>query len=333
MNSPITGKEMTLIKENREVEFRKEKFNVVFHVYRCNDSGEQFTDTALDELNMRQVYNQYRVSYNIPFPEEIIGIRHKYGISAAKMSEILSFGINGYRNYEAGDMPSVSNAKLIRMIDNPGNFREMVKLSEGLDESTKTKLIKKAEELIEEKKHLFPVAHLKDYLLGNHMADVYSGYRKPNLARFTEMTVFFAQYVKPYKTKLNKLLFYSDFLNYKLTCYSISGVRYKAIQMGPVPSNFNSVFEFLANKGEIDINYKEFQEGYGEQFVAKKGRPFNRDVFSSTELAVLQTVAKKFKNGTTNKIIDISHSEVGWQKNQKQKGNISYDYAFELKGI
>lgn len=59
VKSPVTGKEMKLIKESRTIEFRKEKFNIVFHCYKCDDSGELFTTTELDELNITQVYDQY----------------------------------------------------------------------------------------------------------------------------------------------------------------------------------------------------------------------------------------------------------------------------------
>lgn len=119
MKSPITDKEMKLTKERRSMDFRKETFEIVFHFYRCEDSGEQFTSTSLDEVNMNQVYNQYRDKFNIPFPDEIIRIREKYGLSAVKMSEILGFGVNSYRQYEAGEMPSIANAKMIQMVDDP----------------------------------------------------------------------------------------------------------------------------------------------------------------------------------------------------------------------
>lgn len=59
MKSPITGKEMTLVKEPRSMDFRKETFEVVFHYYKCEDSEEQFATTSLDEVNMNQLYNQY----------------------------------------------------------------------------------------------------------------------------------------------------------------------------------------------------------------------------------------------------------------------------------
>ena len=334
MKSPITGKEMVLTKERRSIDFRKESFEIVFHFYKCEDSGEQFTTTALDEVNMNQVYNQYRDKFNIPFPDEISRIREKYDLPASKMSAILGFGVNSYRQYEAGEMPSISNARLIQMIDDPRKFIDMVELCDSLDQKIATKYILKAQELMEEKKLTISNFNLKDYLLGDHLADIYSGYRNPNLEKLTEMVVFFSEKVEPYKTKMNKLLFYADFLMFKESCFSISGVRYKAIDMGPVPHNFQSIFEFIANNEEIDIIYTQFSLGYkGEQFKARKNRPFNPTLFSEKELEVLKKVSKVFRQTSTNEIIALSHLEEAWKRNEKDKAVISYEYAFDLNQI
>jgi putative zinc finger/helix-turn-helix YgiT family protein len=334
MKSPITGKEMTLTKERRSMDFRKETFEIVFHYYKCEDSGEQFTTTALDEVNMNQVYNQYRDRFNILFPDEIMSIREKYGLSAAKMSEILGFGINTYRQYEAGEMPSVANAKLIQMVDEPKIFIGMVELCATLDDKAKNKYIQKAQLLAEETKRNIFDLNFKEYLLGNHLADIYSGYRNPNFEKFTEMVVYFSGKLSPFKTKMNKLLFYADFLMFKQSCFSISGVRYKAIDMGPVPNNFQSIFEYLANKNEIDIYTTEFPQGYsGEQFKARIDRPFKADLFSEKELEVLEKIATVFKPTSTNDIIELSHLEEAWKKNEKDKSVISYAYAFDLNQI
>lgn len=331
MKSPITGLEMKLTKEQRSMIFRKETFDIVFHYYQCEDSGEQFTSAALDELNMNQVYNQYRDKFNIPFPDEINNIRSKYGLSASKMSEILGFGVNSYRQYEAGEIPSVANAKLIQMVDDPQNFMEMTALCGTLDEKARVKYIQKAIFLAEEKKRNIFNINFKEYLLGNHLADIYSGYRNPNFEKITEMVVYFSDKLSPFKTKMNKLLFYADFLMFKQSCFSISGMRYKAIEMGPVPINFQSIFEYLANKNEIDIFTTEFPQGYiGEQFKAKNGRPFRVELFSENELNVLEKVANVFKPTSTNQIIEISHLEEAWKKNEKNKSVISYEYAFDL---
>ena len=122
MKSPVTGKEMRLMKESRTLDFRREAFPVIYHYYLCQDSKEQFTDDELDNLNLNQVYNQYRARYGIPFIEEIRKIRDKYGLSAAKMSEVLGLGANVYRQYEAGEMPSVSTGRMIRMAEDPKEF-------------------------------------------------------------------------------------------------------------------------------------------------------------------------------------------------------------------
>lgn len=334
MKSPITGKELKLTKERRSMDFRKETFEIVFHYYKCEDSGEQFTTTSLDEVNMNQLYNQYRDKFNIPFPDEIWRIREKYGLSAARMSEVLGFGINSYRQYEAGEMPSVANAKLIRMIDEPRVFIEMVELCTTLEDRIKIKYLQRAYVLAEEKKRNMFDLNFKAYLLGNHLADIYSGYRNPNFEKFTEMVVYFADKLSPFKTKMNKLLFYADFFMFKQSCFSISGVRYKAIDMGPVPNNFQSIFEYLANNGHVEIHTTEFPNGHtGEQFKVKRGRKFKAELFSELELETLKRVATVFKGTSTNAIIELSHLEEAWKKNSKHKNVISYEYAFELNHI
>ena len=94
MKSPFTGGEVRLMQESRELIFRKEKFTYVAHYYVCVDTEEQFTTTELDALNINQVYNQYRVKYGIPFPDEIAEIRAFYVI-----------GIQNVRDIGAGDKP------------------------------------------------------------------------------------------------------------------------------------------------------------------------------------------------------------------------------------
>jgi putative zinc finger/helix-turn-helix YgiT family protein len=323
-----------LTKERRSMEFRKESLEIVFHYFKCEDSGEQFTTTDFDEINTHQVYNQYRDKFNIPFPDEITRIREKYGLSATRMSEILGFGINSYRQYEAGEMPSVANAKLIQMAADPKKFIDMVEICGTLDEKTKAKHIQKANQLVEEKQRNLFKSSFQDYLFGSHLADIYSGYRNPDLDKLTEMVVFFAERLSPYKTKMNKLLFYADFLMFRQSCFSISGVRYRAIDMGPAPNNHQSIFEYMDNNQEIDIHTTEFPDGNtGEQFKAREDRRFNPTVFSASELSTLHKVAEAFKDTRTRKIIDLSHQESAWKQNEAGKNVISYLHAFEMEQI
>lgn len=322
---------MTLRYETRALNFRKESFPVVYHYYLCEDSGEQFTTTELDERNMTQLYNQYREKHNLPFPDEVKAIREKYGLAATRMSEILGFGINSYRNYENGEVPSQANGRLIQLANDPEKFKDLVELSDTLEGNQKQKLLQRLVTLIKEQEKNFFFAGFQDYLLGEPVSNEYSGYRKPNLEKLTEMVVYFSELLQPWKTGLNKLLFYADFLHFKRMGFSISGVRYRAINMGPVPNNYNSIFEYMANKGEVDIWQTEFENGgIGEQFKPHARRRFNPELFTDDELAILPEIAERFKGMSTSDLITVSHQEKAWQENEKERRLISYKYGFEL---
>ncbi len=333
MKSPITGKEMKLIHEERQMTFRKEEFTYIHHAFHDEDIDELFTTTQLDEINMLQVYNQYRERFNIPFPEQIKKVREKYEVSAKKMSEILGFGVNGYRNYENGEMPSVSNARLIHNAKNPKVFLDSVKSCNSLSENDENKIIKKIEKLIEEERKYRTENRIVDYLLGEELANKFTGYRQPNLERFIEMIVFFAERLQPYKTKMNKLLFYADFLNYKRSCFSISGIQYRAIQMGPVPYKYESIYEYVVEKAFVDADYREYKNVVGTKFISAKEHQFNKELFSENELNVLEEVVKTFSDKNSNEISEISHNELAWMDNMEKKEIIDYNVAFQLTQI
>ena len=59
MKSPITGKEMPLLREIRTVKFRNTLVKALFSFYKCEDSGEQYTTTKLDEQNIKNIESQY----------------------------------------------------------------------------------------------------------------------------------------------------------------------------------------------------------------------------------------------------------------------------------
>lgn len=328
MKSPFTGKEMKLVKEERLMEFRKEEFKIVFHYYLCEDTNEQFTDIHLDELNINQLYNQYRDLNNIPFQDEIIAIRKKYNLSLSKMSQILGFGSNVYRLYEAGEMPSLSNAKLIQMASDPNDFIKLVNMCDRIEQEEKAEIIEDVKYLInKEESNSFEKEYV-NYLLGDNFPNIITGYRKPNFDKISNMITFFGEKLSPFKTKMNKLLFYSDFLMYRDTCYSISGLRYQALQRGPVPLNFQSLYDFLCNKNIISIKTVDFGEYYGEQIINNKD--FDDDLFSEKEIEILKFVVEKFEDINSTKISDLSHLEKAWIENVDSKSMINYNYSFEL---
>ena len=142
--SPLTGGRVILHKEPDKLMFRNEEFEYTSYEYECADTGQRFTDLELDEKNMKQIYDQYRERHDIPTPAELTAIREEYGLSAAKMSEILGLGTNQYRLYEEGQMPSETIGKMLRSIQTPSVFLSYVEgCRHQMSEEEYTKLCKK----------------------------------------------------------------------------------------------------------------------------------------------------------------------------------------------
>ena len=314
MKSPITDKEMILQKEKHVLSFRKEKFEVVYHYYLCKDTGEQFEDDQLSELNITQVHNQYRERLKLPFPDEITAIREKYGLSARKISDILGFGPNTFGNYEKGEIPGKANARLIQLANDPEEFRKLAKLSDNLTAA----LEKKISDLLN-LKEIFNFWNLSS-LFKNETQSRLNGYRMFKQERVNQMILFFAEKMHPWKTKLNKLLFYSDFLHFKKYGYSISGLKYVAIDYGPVPNEY----EILFTIGRINNIFKKvYQEinndATGEKVLPMTNAKFNSRLFKDHELEILYTVFDKFKDVTSSEIVKMSHDEIAWKENYRSE--------------
>lgn len=122
MKSMLTGGEASLIREKDSLEYRGETFEYIHESILDHETQIRYTTTELDGENMERIYVQYRAKHNIPSPKELTEIREMYGLSAAKMSEILGIGTNQYRLYEDGVMPSEAIGKMLRSIQTPAVF-------------------------------------------------------------------------------------------------------------------------------------------------------------------------------------------------------------------
>ncbi len=332
MISPFTGGEAILKKEPREVDFRGSKFHIVHHHYQCVDTGETFTDTDLDELNLNQVYNKYREKEGIPFPDEIVANRKQYDLPATKMSQLLGFGVNMYGKYEAGEIPNSSNGRLITICKDPEIFRNYFNLNKShqFTEKERETILKKIERAIEYKQQNYGFELDKYAALGNTDRGIFTGYKEPSLRKVREVVVYFAKLCSPFVTKMNKLLFYADFLHYKRTGFSITGVTYLAIPKGPVPQRYDGLY---CNVSDMVERKEEFfsDEIVGDRLISLK--EFDRTLFNPEELKTLEIVANRFKKTSTKDIVNISHTEPAWLENEKDRNCISYQFAFELQAL
>lgn len=166
IESPLTGGKAVYQKEMRETEFRGEKFVYEHHNIRDLETDIEFTNTEIDEGNVQRVYDQYRAAHDIPSPAELKAMREVYGLSAAKMSEILGLGTNQYRLYEEGQMPSETIGKMLRSIQTPAVFLSYVEgCKKQMPEKEYTKLCKKIQKtFIQEIKRRPDLSWFREFL-------------------------------------------------------------------------------------------------------------------------------------------------------------------------
>lgn len=327
MKSPFTGGNVTLQQENGELMFRKERFQYVYLYYLCEDTKERFTTSEIDEINISQVYNQYRIKYGIPFVDEIKRIRKMYGLSASKMSEILGFGNNQYRLYENGDMPSEANGKLISSIKEPSIFKVFVENAKHqFDSKDFDKIISKLTVAMEHKKDNIN----EELIFCSYTRSSFNGYAAQSCSKLKNIMLHFIdKYNGVFNTKMNKLLFYTDFLSYKTSGIGISGLAYKAIQFGPVPVKWDRVYSMI---DDIYPEIVEFSSGNCGTKLCSEISP-DYSAFSQAEIDVLNIVADKFKDTSASDISELSHQEDAWKKYYTTNQMIDYKEAFTLQAL
>lgn len=299
--------------EVRTITFRKEEFSYI-HTGIIDEDGEMWTTTEMDEANIFQVYNQYRIKHGIPFPDEISGIREHYGLSAAKMAQILGFGINQYRMYEDGEVPSVSNARTIIAAREKGIFMSFIEASKSEMNEQEYLRIKKKVEVVK-----------GDYKSNGEPSE-FTGFRSMSLDKITNIVqLIIANIGSTFVTKMNKLLFYADFIHYKKHGYGITGLTYKALPFGPVPEYWGTLYSSLPG-----INMEEFVYPSGQSGIRLESVENNGNVLSESELTTIKKVCQYFSEMNAGEISQISHHEKGWIENMDNRSAISYQNAFAL---
>ncbi len=328
MKSPFTGGEVVLRTEKKRHTFRGREYECNYAYYVCVDTEERFTTEEIDTANVMQVYNQYRIDMGIPFPDEIRCIREQLGVSAAMMSNILGFGDNQYRLYENGDMPSVSNGRtlssIIRYPKTIKSFIEGAKLD--LSEKNYNALLAKIDNCTESTEK----SEFVRWIFSNNTRNEYNGYANQSLSVLKNVILYFIERGNGvYKTMMNKLLFYSDFLAYKKYGMGITGLSYQALQFGPVPVKWDRVYSAF---DEINAECVLFDNGNaGEKLVSDM--PYDKTVLTDDQVAILEQVYMTFRNDTSRSVSEKSHEEIAWLENHYNQALIDYTYAFTLKHI
>ncbi len=327
IRSPFTGGRVKEVFDVEEREFRKEKYLVHVRYYLCEGTGEQFTTTEQDALFCDDLYSQYRNAHNIPFPDEIRAIREHYGLNYAQMSRIMGFGINQWKQYEDGTVPSESNARLILAVrEKEGMLRVLESCRSSFEEKEYLKIVSRIEASAEGcendgERRLF---------YGKTVRGIMNGFSSPDVRKLETMIKFIISKEKfsVCPTKLNKEMFYADFRHFLKTGHSISGLNYRAIQFGPVPEHYDTIYDNIEGIRKVSaVSY----DRESVRLELSKETDIDNGVLDVDELATLEDVTSELCPLKTADVVARSHEELAWADNEKGHGLIAYSYAYFLK--
>lgn len=151
---------------------------------------------------------------------------------------------------------------------------------------------------------------------------------KKNLLELSKMIVFFTNDSKQriYKTKLNKLLFYTQFLCYKTYGLRLLDFEFIKEDHGPVLECLDSYLDIL-NKAKI---IQLIETDYG--LTIETSIDISKNEYSNEEYDILDKVNKKFRTYTAVDISNYSHKEFLWL-NTDFKETIELNRANELNEL
>ena len=322
----------------REVETkiitRKEIFNVCgedievdAQVMVCAECGEELFNEELDSATLINAYNEYRRRHKLLLPEEIRKIREQYGLSQRSFAKLLNWGDKTIRRYENGAVQDRAHNSLLLFLREPENMRTYLTENEvALDEKQVVKLLDTVDKLEQD----------IDFRVGRRYFDLFfsripceeNGFKGFDYEKLCAMVLFFAhKSAGLLKTKLMKLLNYSDMIFYKENGLSISGLKYAHLPYGPVPDNFDMILGKMA--ADHIAHIEVFYDGSYENHQVVPERDVPEGVLSDEEIEVLTRIYEKFKNFGSAEISNYSHRETGY--NATKTGQIiSYAYAMDI---
>lgn len=290
----------------------------------CKKCNKLVYDLELDEETICKAYKLYNEQYGIPC-DKIIELRKNLNLSQELFAKIIGCAKKTLISYEKGTAIPNENYIIIfnSLLDNPS-------IIDALIESNKYNFTEKEYNKIKSKIFNFISSNSFSFFDENDKGlNEYNGYTKFNLNKVINMILYFAK-KGVLKTKLMKEMFYADFINYRETGASITGLKYAKLPFGPVPDDKDMILAQCA----ID-NYIEITEEYNNEYVKyniKTIEEFNQNIFDDYELKTLEKVEKYFSKFKSKQIADFSHVEKGYVETDYSK-NISYKYAFDIERL
>lgn len=111
-------------------------------------------------------------------------------------------------------------------------------------------------------------------------------------------------------TKLNKILFYCDFLAFAKYGKSITGISYNKLSFGPVPTGAENMRRRMVQDEDIVVTSRGYSPFQAQRVVPR--REANLDFFSGHEIALVDGIIGVLAPASAKQVSELSHGKA-WE--------------------
>ena len=321
-----------MVERQETYKVREREITVSVKIGVCAACGENLGSDEVDQGILDTVHAEYRRQHDLLTPERIKSIRERYRLSQKSFAALLGMSEATINRYEQGGLQDPSHDTAMRASENPQVIQDLLRLRGRLLSEWQRKRVEgalAAPNTSEE--DVFSRLGEIDWICMPREITDKTGFRSFEYKRFAGVVLWFCEKLgEASRTTINKLLFYADFLNFKVATVSLTGTAYRRVKFGPVPADYDGLLSRMESEGLLIREEREFPDGY-IGFYYKLGP--NADsvsvAFTSCERKVLERVMEVLGKLTAKVISKKSHQESAWRDTQDGQ-LISYQLAQQL---
>lgn len=326
--SCMKDREMRIESRRECLSVRGSDVEVDSRVAVCLTCGEDVWDDQLADETLSLAFDGYRRTHHLLSPSDMVRIRNQWGLGQRAFSLLLGWGEITLHRYESGSLQDAAHDAQMRMAENPDNIRILLEANgDRLTPKQLATLNHRLDEALVQEASMECGDQALEHLLAREAVGPYGGDTALSLAKVREAVIYFCQVPDMWVTKLAKLMFYSDFLHYKLHTTSITGLAYAHLPRGPVPEHYERIRADLLDNEAVVIEERCGTDWSGEVLVAQREPKLS--FFTKDEIRVMESVRAQLASLTSVAVSEMSHREAAYRATSMGE-RIPYGTAAEL---
>lgn len=302
-----------------------------YYCVNANEDENEFTPAKVEDVNLLNARNAYRIKAGLLTSDEIVKIRESYGLSQVDLAKLLNWGEATVSRYESKAIQDEAYDNILRTIrDNPMQTYEFLiknkaKFNPLKFLSIKANILKNLDVYGKEflKRQVLEI----EYLPYSEMSDM-NGNKLLDIDKLECMITYFAEKINNlYKVRLMKLLWYADAYAYKTYGAAMSGLVYCHEKMGALPIAHRKILEL-----ENVVVHEEMDDSENIKYRILPNDTLDLSALTHDDIKILDMVVNKFIYFNANEIAEYMHKEKAYLET-KDKEIIPFSLAKEVSYI